>query len=130
MTRTYADLVAEGKARGQNEGEAMLSANKRMQELGYYPKTPTITAQPSSCEHVSPVFHISDEEFRVGLFQDIERAIRHPGSGEDRGGTYVRHQAFDTSEKLNAYLGERRDATFYVDGLGGCWQLVVEYYDR
>ena len=130
MTRTYADLVAAGKARGQNEGEAMLGANKRMQELGYYPKTPTITAQPASCDHVSPVFRISDEEFRVGLFQDIERAIRHPGSAEDRGGTYVRHQAFDTSEKLNAYLGERRDATFYVDGLGGCWQLVVNYYNR
>ena len=130
MTRTYDDLVAQGKARGMNEGEAMLSANKRMQDLGYYPKTPTITAQPSTCAAVSPIFRISDEEFRVGLFQDIERAIGHPGSAEDRGGTYVRHQDYDTSEKLNAYLDERRDATFYVDGLGGCWQLAVKYYDR
>ncbi len=130
MTRTYADLVAQGKGRGMNEGEAMLDANKRMQDLGYYPKTPTITAQPATCEGVSPVFRISDEEFRVGLFQDIERAIRRPGSDEDRGGTYVRHQDYDTSEKLNAYLNERRDATFYVDGLGGCWQLMVKYYER
>jgi hypothetical protein len=130
MTRTYSDLVAQGRASGMNEGEAMLRANKGMQDLGYYPKTPTITAKASACTGVSPVFRISDEEFRVGLFQDIERAIRHPGSAEDRGGTYVRHRDYDTSEKLNAYLHERRDATFYVDGLGGCWQLVVKHYNR
>jgi hypothetical protein len=128
ITRTYDGLVAEGQARGLNEGEAMLGANKRMQELGYFPKTPTITAHPSTCEGASPVFRISDEEFRVGLFQDIERAVRHPGSPEDRGGTYVRHQSYDTSEKINTYLKDRQDATFYVDGLGGCWQLVVKYY--
>ena len=40
-----ADLVAKGKARGLNEGAAMLEANKRMEDLGYYPKSPTITAQ-------------------------------------------------------------------------------------
>lgn len=130
MTATYRDLVAQAKARGMNEGEAMLSANKRMQDLGYYPRTPTITAQPSTCTGVSPVFLISDEQFRVGLFQDIERAIRHPGRAEDRSGTYVRHRDYDTSEKLNAYLDARGDATFYVDGLGGCWQLVVESHAR
>jgi hypothetical protein len=130
MARTYERLVAEGKARGLNEGVAMLEANKGMEDLGYYPKSPTITAHPAQCEHVSPVFTISDEEFRVGLFQDIERAINHPGTAEERGGTYVLHQNFDTSRKINEYLKERRDATFYVDGLGGCWQLVVKYFDK
>jgi hypothetical protein len=128
MTRTYERLVAEGKARGLNEGAAMLEANKRMEDLGYYPKSPTITAHPAECEGVSPVFTISDEEFRVGLFQDIERAIQHPGTDEERGGTYVRHRDYDTSERINQYLSDRRDATFYVDGHGGCWQLVVKYY--
>ena len=130
MTRTYADLVAKGKARGLNEGAAMLEANKGMEDLGYYPKSPTITAQSASCDGVSPVFHISNEEFQVGLFQDIERAIQHPGTAEEKGGTYVLHQNYDTSATINAYLKERQDATFYVDGHGGCWQLVVKYYDR
>jgi hypothetical protein len=128
ITRTYADLVARGKARGLNEGAAMLDANKRMEDLGYYPKSPTITAHPAACEGVSPVFRISDEEFRVGLFQDIERAIQQPGTAEEKGGDYVLHQSYDTSEKINEYLKPRRDATFYVDGHGGCWQLVVKYY--
>lgn len=129
MTRTYKGLVAEGKARGLNEGAAMLEANKRMEDLGYYPKSPTITAHPAECERgASPVFTISDEEFRVGLFQDIERAIQHPGTAEEKGGTYVRHQDYDTSERINAYLSERQDATFYVNGYGACWQLVVQYY--
>jgi hypothetical protein len=130
MTRTYDGLVAEGKTRGLNEGAAMLEANKRMEDLGYYPKSPTITAHSSECHNVSPVFKISDEEFRVGMFQDIERAIQHPGTAAERDGTYVLHQNFDTSRKINEYLKERRDATFYVDGLGGCWQLTVKYYDK
>ena len=53
---------------------------------------------------MSPVFTISDEEFRVGLFQDIERAIQHPGTAEEKGGTYVLHQNYDTSGRINAYL--------------------------
>jgi hypothetical protein len=128
MNRTYADLVAQGKARGLNEGAAMLEANKGMEDLGYYPKSPTITARSATCEGVSPVFQISDEEFRVGLFQDIERAIQRPGTAGEKSGSYVLHQNYDTSAKLNAYLKERQDATFYVDGHGGCWQLVVKYY--
>jgi hypothetical protein len=129
MSRTYDGLVAGGKARGLNEGTAMLEANKRMEDLGYYPKSPTITAHRAACENVSPVFTISDEEFRVGLFQDIDRAIQHPDTAQERGGTYVRHQAYDTSRQINEYLKDRRDATFYVEGRGGCWQLVVRYYD-
>jgi len=128
ITRTYDGLVAEGKARGLNEGAAMLSANKRMEDLGYFPKSPTITAQRAACEGASPVFRISDDEFRVGLFQDIERAIQHPGAEADKGGEYLRHQSYETSEKINAYLRDRQDATFYVEGLGGCWALVVKYY--
>ena len=128
IARTYADLVTAGKARGLDEGTAMLEANKRMEDLGYYPRSPTITAHPAACEGMSPVFRISDEEFRVGLFQDIELAIQHPGTAGEKGGDYVLHQSYDTSEKINEFLKLRQDATFYVDGHGGCWQLVVKYY--
>lgn len=126
MNRTYADLVARGRAGGLNEGTAMLNANKEMERLGYFPKSPTIVAHREACG--TPVFHISDEEFRVGLFQDIENAIQHPDEEVDKGSEYVRHRDYDTSRQLNAYLAEHRNAVFYVDGHGGCWRLTVTHY--
>jgi hypothetical protein len=126
MNRTYADLVARGRAEGLNEGAAMLKAGKEMERLGYFPKSPTIVAHREACG--APVFHISDEEFRVGLFQDIEQAIQHPDEEMDKGGEYVRHQDYDTSRQLNAYLSEHRNAVFFVEGHGGCWRLTVTHY--
>jgi hypothetical protein len=126
MERTYADLVARGRAEGLNEGAAMLKANKEMERLGYYPKSPTIVAHHETCG--TPVFRIADEEFRVGLFQDIERAIQHPDEEVDKGGEYVIHQRHDTSRQLNAFLSEHRNAVFFVEGHGGCWRLTVTHY--
>jgi len=126
MERTYADQVARGRAEGLNEGAAMLKANKEMERLGYYPKSPTIVAHREACG--TPVFRISDEEFRVVLFQDIERAIQHPDEEVDKGGEYVLHQQYDTSRQVNAFLSEHRDAVFFVEGHGGCWRLTVTHY--
>jgi hypothetical protein len=126
MERTYADLVARGRAEGLNEGTAMLRANKEMERLGYYPKSPTIVAHREACG--TPVFHISDEEFKVGLFQDIEQAIAHPDQEVDKGGEYVIHQQYDTSRQLNAFLKGARNAVFYVEGRGGCWRMTVTHY--
>jgi len=126
MERTYADQVARGRAEGLNEGAAMLKAGKEMERLGYYPKSPTIVAHREACG--TPVFRISDEEFRVGLFQDIERAIQHPDEEVDKGGEYVLHQQYDTSRQVNAFLSEHRNAVFFVEGHGGCWRLTVTHY--
>jgi len=128
MERTYADLVAQGRAAGLNEGAAMLRANKEMERLGYYPKSPTIVAHREACGTGAPTFHISDEEFKVGLFQDIDKAIAHPDEEVDKGGEYVLHQSYDTSRQLNAYLSEHRNATFFIEGHGGCWSLKVRHY--
>ena len=73
-------------------------------------------------------FHISDEEFKVGLFQDIDQAIAHPDQEVDKGGEYVLHQSYDTSRHLNAYLSEHRNAEFFVEGHGSCWRLKVRHY--
>lgn len=125
LERTYADLVARGRAAGLSEGAAMLQANKGMQRLGLFPKETTIVARSDRCEAVTPVFRISDEEFRVGLFQDIEQAIDHPGEEIDKGGGYVIHRDYDTSRQLNAFLSDREHREFLVDGKHGCWHMTI-----
>jgi hypothetical protein len=127
LKKTYADLVAEGRAQGLSEGAAMLQAGKGMQRLGLYPKTPTITASPSACDALQPVFHISDEEFRVGLFQDIQEAIDRPGQEADFHGEYVTHRDYTTSHQLNDFLADRAHREFLVDGRGGCWRLRIDH---
>jgi hypothetical protein len=127
VQKTYADLVAQGRAQGLSEGAAMLQANKGMQRLGLYPKTPTVTATAAMCDALQPIFHISDEEFRVGLFQDLERAIEHPGEESDFHGEYVTHRDFNTSHLLNDFLSDRGHREFFVDGHGGCWRMRIDH---
>ena len=127
LEKSYADLVAEGRAQGLSEGAALLQAGKGMQRLGLYPKTPTITASRSACDALQPVFHISDQEFRVGLFQDIEQAIAHPGEEADFNGSYVTHRDYNTSRLLNDFLADRAHREFLVDGRGGCWRLRIDH---
>jgi hypothetical protein len=128
INQTYKRLVAEGVATGANEGVAMLRANKEMERLGYFPRSPTLTAVRSDCRDEGTTFHISDEEFRVGLFQDIEQAIAQPGVEVDKSTTeYVRHQAFDTSRQINEYLTNRSQTRFYVQTRNGCWQMTIKH---
>lgn len=127
LEKTHADLVAEGRAQGLSEGAAMLQASKGMQRLGLYPKTPTITASRSACDAIQPVFYISDEEFRVGLFQDIQQAIAHPGEEADFNGSYVTHRDYNTSRLLNDFLADRSHREFVVDSRGGCWRMRIDH---
>jgi hypothetical protein len=129
MRETYAGIVARLQREGLSEGDAMLRANKEMQRLGYYPKTPTITARPLSdvaLPDALPIFDISEEEFKVGLFQDLERAIAAPGTPVDKEmGEYVVHRDYTTSARLNAFLasGERR---FLLRYRGQIYDVTIE----
>jgi len=130
IKQTYAALVARGVAAGANEGTAMLQANKEMERLGYFPRSPTLTATRTRCESADTAFTISDEEFRVGMFQDIDRAIAHPGDEVDKDtGDYVLHQAFDTSRQLNEYLADRNHTAFRVSAHGVCWQMRIDRHE-
>jgi hypothetical protein len=51
----------------------MLEAGRRMQGLGLFPKSVTLVAHAEMCAAQSPLFPITDEQFRDGLFPDIER---------------------------------------------------------
>ena len=105
----------------------MLKANKEMERLGFFPKSTTITARSAACGAGSPGFRISDEEFTVGLFSDIAAAIDRPGEEIDKTpGNYILHDHYPSGRDLNAFLEREGDATFHVDGRGGCWQLTVD----
>lgn len=126
IERTYADLVGRGVAAGVNDGEARLQANREMARLGYFPRPTTLTATPATCRADDNVFAISDEEFRVGLFQDIARAIAQPGTDVDKDiGDYVHHQSFDTSRRINEYLSPREHTRFFVQTSTACWQMQI-----
>ena len=129
ITQTYAALVAKGVAAGASESNAMLQANKEMERLGHFPRSPTLTATRVNCPGGDPVFTISDEEFKVGLFQDIEQAIAHPGDEIDKGGDYVLHQQFDTSRQINEYLADRSHTTFHVATRGACWRMAIDRHE-
>jgi len=136
INRTYRELVARHVASGEAEGAAMLKANKEMERLGYFPRSPTLSATPVPCPSSGAsdgggaarddVFDISDEEFKVGLFQDIEAALARPGEAVDKGmGAYILHSRFDTSSRLNAYLSAPDRTQFVVKRGAACWRMEI-----
>jgi hypothetical protein len=135
VTRTHESLVAGFLAQGMSEGAALLKASKEMQRLGYYPKTPTLTArlvaEPSpgagSTEGVDvPTFDISEMEFTVGLFPDIAEALATPGTAVDKSsGSYIIHRDYATSAHLNEVLGAGA-TTFRVRTRGRLYELNIE----
>ena len=96
IRETYAITVAGLQAQGLPEGEAMLRANDEMEKKGYYPKTPKLVATKIEIIRQGvKVFNISKDEFRFGLFQDIEEAIARPGNEVHFHGRYITHRDFD-----------------------------------
>ena len=136
IARTYRQLVAKGVAAGENEGAAMLKANKEMERLGYFPRSPTLSATSVACASsdgrgeagttADARFAISEEEFKVGLFQDIDTAIASPGEEVDKGGDYILHSSFDTSRRLNEYLASQDHTTFVVQRGAKCWRMLIK----
>jgi hypothetical protein len=111
---THQQLVEQFRAEGVSEGTALLKAGKEMERLGYYPKTPTITArllsqseeQTLSGTSSWPIFAITSEEMRSGIFQDIEQTISDPGTLVDKAFTpYVIHRDYK-NEILSNVVGE------------------------
>lgn len=119
-------LLSEFIQQGMSEGEALLRTSDALAELGFYPKPATLTAH--AVDRAPPdgtVFSISAREFQVGLFQDIEQAIRNPGSAVKHStGTYVRHRDFETSEKLKQFL-DTGATRFYLLTENGIFEVRI-----
>lgn len=127
VSTTYAALVARGRTAGQNEGAAMLEANREMQRLGLFPKTATLVAESAGCEAASPLFLIADAEFTYGLFPDIEAAIEKRGTAVDKSmGSYITHRDYRTSKGINAHL-DAGHSTFFVRARGSCWRMSIRH---
>ena len=122
---TYAELVRRGQGSGLREGDAMLEAGRQMQGLGLFPKSVTLVAHAETCAAQSPLFTITAEQFRVGLFPDIERAIAQPDHDVEKSmGAYIVHRDYTTSQALNTYIGAGHDQ-YVVETGGGCWRLTI-----
>jgi hypothetical protein len=125
IRETYAGTVAGLRMQGLPEGEAMLRANDEMERRGYYPKTPKLEARKiESIPQGEAVFSITRNEFRFGLFKDIEEAIAKPGIEVRFSGKYITHRDFDTSRKLNEYLAAG-NRSFVVKSEKGMFLLSV-----
>lgn len=123
---TYAALVERGRRGGLPEGEAMLAAGREMQRLGFYPKSTTLVAHAQPCVEGSTRFTITDEQFRVGLFPDIEKAIARPDQEIEKSmGAYITHRDYTTSQAINAFL-DAGHTQFVVEARGGCWQVTIQ----
>jgi hypothetical protein len=123
---TYAELIERGRRAGLPEGQAMLDAGEEMSRLGLFPKPTKLVAASVDCANAAPIFEIKDEEFRVGLFQDIERAIASPGHEVNKSmGAYISHRDYTTSREINTYLAAGH-SSFVVRARGACWDMRIE----
>ena len=124
IERTYATLVARGRAAGLPEAEAMLRAGDEMSRLGLFPKKTTIVAERSACGG-PPLFDIDDAQLAAGLFPDIERAIAAPGEEVDKSmGAYISHRDYTTSAEINKWLEAGHDE-LALRARGACWRVRI-----
>ena len=133
LKNAHERLTAEALAAGMTEYEASLHVTRRMRELGYYPTPPQLVARLLSEQEVAalrreeefePLFTITEMQFTVGLFQDIEKAIDNPGQEFDKAGRYVIHNDYTTSQEINAVLAMDVEQ-FYVDRSGRTYEMKI-----
>lgn len=129
LRRVKAELMAKYMAEGKNEGDAYLKAYDEMERLGYYPKRPRLvaTSVDRAPEGVR-VFEIPAQRFRVGLYQDIARAIAQPGAEvKTDTGTYLKYLDDNTGPELRAWRRAGNDR-FAVRSGGRLYLLQVRRY--
>ena len=129
MRAAEARIKAGLKAQGMAEHSAALQTIREMRRLGYYPKSTTLTARLVAPDTVSsdgvPLIEITQDEFRFGLFPDIEKAIAAPGEEVEKSmGDYIMHQDFDTSLKLNRLL-EAGTTRFSVRTARSVYEITI-----
>ena len=129
----YERLTAEGLAAGMTPHEASSYVTRGMRELGHYDTPPQLVARLLSEREVAalrreqalePIFTIIEMQFTVGLFRDIEQAIRNPGQEFDKAGKYIIHNDYTTSQELNAALGNGVEQ-FYVEYSGRTYEMKI-----
>ena len=126
MTRVRDERVAHYRAQGRSEIEALLGANRDLEDRGHLPKSRRIVAERlASPEAGLPLFEIADAEMASGIFHDLERALATPGAEIDKSmGSYVTHRDYTTSARLNDLLA-RGEREFLVRYRGSTYRVEV-----
>ena len=118
------EYIAKLQREGMTEIAAMLAADRRLADEGYYPKPPQLIARvvPVAGE---PLFDIADIQFQVGLFNDIDEATANPGREVDKSSSpYLRHDHYPESGMVNSILstGVKK---FYVKRKGVIYEMTI-----
>jgi hypothetical protein len=118
-------------AEGVNEAEAHARALAEMERRGFLPKSPRLVATPvDELPRGVRVFDITEEQLRMGLFQDIGAALATPGIEVETGtGTYMKAGDDDTGPRLRAFRDAGNDR-FGVRHRGRLYLLEVRRFDR
>lgn len=119
--RIHAERTSAHMSQGANETQAILRAYDDLRDLGYLARPERWVATPLGGGDLDahgdlPRIEIDPMEITVGLFPDLEKAMANPGTRVDRGGRYLRHRDYDTSERLNALLDAGARALVVVCG--------------
>lgn len=126
VRKTREKLIEQYQKAGMIGSKAEVAAIDDMEQLGFYPKSRKIVAtlldQPLMN---SEVFEISDNEFKIGMFQDIGKAISFPGKEIHFWGRYIHHRDYTTSMKLNRYL--QSHTSFQVQTARGLFLMHILY---
>jgi hypothetical protein len=132
LKRRQAELVAENRARGATENDALLRSYRTLEDEGLMPRSraPRIVAKPLSTADLPgvaslPLFEIAEGEMASGVFRDIENAIHTPGEEVEKSSVpYVVHRDYSNSAQLNAYLASGRRA-FVVRYRGASYRIEI-----
>ena len=136
FTSAQERLTDEALALGMTQQEASLHVTRGMRQLGHYATPPQLVARLLSEQEVAvlrreerlePVVTIIEMQFKVGLFRDIEQAIRNPGQEFDKAGRYILHGDYTTSQELNEALKEDVEQ-FYIEYAGGTYEMKIVKY--
>jgi hypothetical protein len=130
--RRQAELVAESRARGATENDAILRSYRALEDEGLMPRSraPRIVANPVTAADLPgvaslPLFEIAEGEMASGVFRDIENAINTPGEEVEKSPVqYVIHRDYSNSAKLNAYLAGGGRA-FVVRYRGASYRIEI-----
>ena len=124
----HEQYLVEARSAGLGEGEALLRAARQLQELGYSPRPAQLVAREIGASErptAQPLIHISDMEFKVGLFPDIEKAMSNPGKAVEKGmGNYLTHRDYTTSRTLNDLLATGT-SRFYIERGRTAYEITV-----
>jgi hypothetical protein len=129
ITRIQREREALYQSQGMLPGAAILRANRDLRDLGYFGKPPRwiarrLTAADVAAASSTPRFDVDEMEFKVGLMQDIAKAIAQPGVEIDwDGGRYITHRDYPNAGKLNGAL--EKGATEIVVGYRGDAYLLT-----